>query len=160
MNYSKIYYNDVVNGEGIRVSLFVSGCSHGCKGCYNQSAWDYRAGEPFTQEIKESLLQACTSPFIDGLSLLGGDPLMPKNFDTVLDLCKAFKSKFPSKTIWLWSGYTLSEIENNHASQILDYVDVLIDGKFIQEKYKKMSLKGSTNQKIYHKIDFRFIETN
>lgn len=150
MNYQCIIKDDLVNGEGVRCSLFVSGCSHGCAGCFNESAWDYRSGTEFSTEEVQTILNEMEKPYVSGLSLLGGDPLMPKNFSTVLELCKVLKSRYPDKTIWCWSGYTKEEIENNHASEILQYLDVLVDGKFV-EILKDLSLqfRGSSNQVIH-----------
>lgn len=151
MKYSALFKNDLINGDGIRVSLFVSGCSHGCKGCYNESAWKYNYGNEYTSETENTILTELSKKHVSGLSLLGGDPLMPKNYNTVLNLCKTIKKQYPNKNIWLWSGYTLNEIKNNHSNEILQYIDVLIDGKFVQELYKKMPLRGSTNQMIYRR---------
>lgn len=156
MRYQTIIKGDLVNGEGVRCSLFVSGCSHGCVGCFNESAWDYRSGTEFSIETVQEILDELSKPYIDGLSLLGGDPLMPKNISTVLELCSVVKEKYPNKNIWCWTGYTLQEVQNNHASGILQYCDVLIDGKFIDsQKDLTLSFRGSNNQKILKKgIDF------
>ena len=156
MRYQTIIKGDLVNGEGVRCSLFVSGCSHGCVGCFNESAWDYRSGTEFGTETVQEILDELSKPYIDGLSLLGGDPLMPKNISTVLELCSVVKEKYPNKNIWCWTGYTLQEVQNNHASGILQYCDVLIDGKFIDsQKDLTLAFRGSNNQKILKKgIDF------
>lgn len=156
MRYQTIIKGDLVNGEGVRCSLFVSGCSHGCVGCFNESAWDYRSGTEFGTETVQEILDELSKPYIDGLSLLGGDPLMPKNISTVLELCSVVKEKYPNKNIWCWTGYTLQEVQNNHASGILQYCDVLIDGKFIDsQKDLTLSFRGSNNQKILKKgIDY------
>lgn len=152
MNYQTIIKDDLVNGEGIRCSLFVSGCSHGCVGCFNEETWNYRNGKEFTSETIELILNELDKPYVSGLSLLGGDPLMPKNISTVLDLCKIVKEKYPDKTIWCWSGYTLEEIQNNHAKEILQYCDVLVDGKFMIElKDLSLPFRGSSNQRILRK---------
>lgn len=152
MNYQTIIKDDLVNGEGVRCSLFVSGCSHGCDGCFNEEAWDYRSGQVFSTETVEIILQELKKPYVSGLSLLGGDPLMKKNIDEVLNLCKVVKETYPSKTIWCWSGYTLDEIMKNHSKDILQYLDVLVDGKFIEsEKNLKLPFRGSNNQRILYK---------
>lgn len=149
MNYSSVVSGDMVNGEGIRVSLFVSGCSHGCPGCFNESTWDYRAGTEFSTDTINQILDELSKDHISGLSLLGGDPLMKKNIQDVATLCQIVKDQFPSKTIWCWTGYTLEEIRENHAIEILQYLDVLIDGKFIEsEKNLKLPFRGSNNQRI------------
>lgn len=156
MNYMDIIKDDLINGTGVRVSLFVSGCSHGCNGCYNESSWDYRSGNTFGNEQIDIILNELKKPYVEGLTLLGGDPLMPKNINTILELCKVVKSTFPEKNIWCWSGYTLEEILDNHAKDVLEYVDVLVDGKFILElKNLKLPFRGSENQRILYKgIDY------
>ncbi len=156
MNYQTIIKDDLVNGEGVRCSLFVSGCSHGCVECFNEKAWDYRSGLAFSTETVEIILNELNKPYVQGLSLLGGDPLMPKNISTVIELCKVVKEKYPNKDIWCWSGYTLEEIINNHASVILEYIDVLVDGKFIlEEKNLELPFRGSNNQRILRKgVDY------
>lgn len=149
MNYQTIIKDDLVNGEGIRCSLFVSGCSHGCVGCFNESAWDYRSGSEYTEEVEQIILNELNKKYVTGLTLLGGDPLMKKNIDSVLKLCIKVKEMYPAKDIWCWTGYTLEEVQNNHASEILKYVDVLVDGKFVQEE-KNLNLphRGSNNQRV------------
>lgn len=152
MNYQHIFKDDLINGEGVRVSLFVSGCSHGCENCFSPHTWDYRSGSLFTDEVLNELFTALDKPYISGLSLLGGDPLAPKNTSTVIDICKKFKERFPEKNIWCWTGYTLEEVQNNHAKDILEYCDVLIDGKFVQElKDLTLPFRGSSNQRILKK---------
>lgn len=156
MNYQTIVKDDLINGTGVRVSLYVSGCSHGCPGCFNESAWDYRSGSFFDQEQIDIIKQELSKSYTEGLTLLGGDPLMPKNISTVIELCKIVKSDFPDKNIWCWTGYTLDEIQSNHAGEILKYIDVLIDGKFVEElKDLSLPFRGSTNQRILRKgLDF------
>lgn len=152
MNYQTIIKDDLINGEGVRCSLFVSGCSHCCAKCFNEKAWDYRSGQEFSTETIDTILAELSKPYISGLSLLGGDPLMKKNIETILELCKIVKDTYPNKTIWCWSGYTLEEIMDNHASPILEYIDVLVDGKFIEaEKNLKLPFRGSNNQRILYK---------
>lgn len=152
MNYNAIVKDDLINGEGARVSLFVSGCSHGCKGCFNEETWDYRFGHEFNDKVLDELLIALDKSYISGLSLLGGDPLMKKNIDEVIKICSKVKSKFPDKNIWCWTGYTLEEVQSNHASTILEYIDVLIDGKFVEElKDLNLPFRGSSNQRILKK---------
>ena len=156
MNYQTIVKDDLINGTGVRVSLYVSGCSHGCLGCFNESAWDYRSGTPFGEEQVNTILQELSKPYVEGLTLLGGDPLMPKNISTVMELCKIVKEEFPNKNIWCWTGYTLEEVQENHAHDILNYVDVLVDGKFVEElKNLRLPFRGSENQRVLRKgIDY------
>lgn len=159
MNYQKIYLNDMINGEGIRVTLFLSGCSHKCRGCYNQSTWNPSNGKHFSKEVEDKILEQLGKPYIKGLSVSGGDPLNDANvFDLVVFLSKV-KTLYPNKDIWLWTGYTLDEIVSNKDSSsfercrysiYLNYVDVLIDGKFIEElKDPSLLWRGSSNQIIH-----------
>ena len=151
MNYSKYYPIDVVNGEGTRCVLFVSGCSHQCKGCYNQSTWSPDAGELFTDELAEQIIKDLNDPRIkkQGLTLSGGDPLHPANTKGVLKLIKRVKAECVGKDIWLWTGYTLAEL-NTEQQEIVDLLDVLIDGKFVQELADpNLAWRGSSNQVIY-----------
>lgn len=143
MNYDRIYTCDLVNGEGIRVTLFVTGCLHACPGCYNRSTWDRKSGQPFTAEVREKLLDACASH--DGLSLSGGDPLHPHNRPAILELCQAFKQRYPDKDIWLWTGYLYEEVAD---LDIMRWVDVVIDGKFEQDNPTTEPWRGSANQRL------------
>lgn len=154
MNYSGYIFGDLVNGEGARCSLFVSGCSQGCEGCFNKETWNYNHGQPFTKDFKDNLLKDLKKPFINGLSILGGNPLERKNFDTVLKLCYSVKQELPEKTIWLWCGQTMQEIKNNLLyAQILDTVDVIIDGKFVKDLPTKKHFRGSDNQVLWRKVN-------
>lgn len=148
MNYDRYYTCDLVNGEGIRLTLFVTGCQHACPGCYNQSTWDRKAGKPFTAEIQQQVLDACERH--DGLSLSGGDPLHPQNRADILALCQAFKQRYPHKTLWLWTGYRMDEIRD---LEILQHVDVLIDGRYEADLPTIKPWRGSDNQCLYRKRD-------
>lgn len=157
MNYSGYIFGDLVNGEGARCSLFVSGCSQGCEGCFNKETWNYNYGQPFTKDFQDNLLKDLKKPFINGLSILGGNPLEKKNFDTVLKLCYSVKQEMPEKTIWLWCGQTMQEIKNNLLyAQILDTVDVIIDGKFVKDLPTKKPFRGSDNQVLWRKVNGEF----
>ena len=146
MNYAKIKPVDIANGEGVRVSLFVSGCSHHCKGCFNQELWDYNAGQEFTYNTVYEILDACSKPYITGLSLLGGEPLDPKNGATMIGLCYSFKHYHPDKDIWCYTGYDWDDIKHLY---ILNYIDVLVDGRFIEELADpRLKFRGSSNQRI------------
>lgn len=146
MNYAKIKPVDVANGEGVRVSVFVSGCRHHCKGCFNSELWDYEAGEEFTGDTFIQILQACSPAHIRGLSLLGGEPLDPNNMKQLLLLCRKFKQLYPHKTIWCYTGYEWERIAH---LDILKYVDIVVDGKFVQElKDPRLRFRGSSNQRI------------
>jgi anaerobic ribonucleoside-triphosphate reductase activating protein len=143
MNYDRYYTCDLVNGEGIRLTLFVTGCLHACAGCYNQSTWDRKAGRAFTPKVQQEILDQCARH--DGLSLSGGDPLLPHNREAILGLCQAFKARFPDKDIWLWTGYTYEDVAD---LPIMAYVDVLIDGKFQQDRPTVLPWRGSDNQRL------------
>lgn len=150
MNYHKYYNVDVVNGPGTRCSLFVSGCEHKCRGCYNKSTWRVDSGILYTKEIEDKIISDLNDKEIKrcGLSILGGDPLLPSNISEVLSLVKRVKSECENKNIWIWTGYDYNEL-NLDQRVILNYTDVLIDGRFIQEKYSPDLLwRGSSNQNI------------
>ncbi len=146
MNYLNILDCDIADGEGIRIALFLSGCSHKCKSCHNPESWNCNSGEPFTDKIKEKLIQLLDRPYIDGLTLTGGDPLFENNREEVTKLCKEIKTIFPNKTIWLYTGYVYEEISN---LDILNYIDVIVDGPFVQElRDITLPFRGSSNQRI------------
>lgn len=151
MNYHQYYPVDVVNGPGTRCTLFVSGCVHQCKGCYNQSTWSLTSGLPFTTQLADQIIADLNDQRIikRGLSLSGGDPLHPSNVSTVLALVQRVNQECPGKDIWLWTGYRLSEL-NAQQRQVLDHIDVLIDGKFDQNKADpSLPWRGSHNQVIH-----------
>ena len=148
MNYHNINHCDFLNGEGIRVSLWISGCCIHCKGCQNPQTWNFKSGIEFTNNDLEELLNALKQPYIKGLTLTGGNPL--DNSCDILNICKTVKKELPKKDIWLYSGYTLEEIEQDPIKNlILKYIDILIDGPYIEEK-RDISLhwRGSSNQRI------------
>lgn len=151
MNYSGIKYADMINGVGIRVSLFVSGCSHACKNCFNIETWNPLYGKVFTQKEEEEIIRFFKKygKTIRGLSLLGGDPTYHQNIDPLIGFLKNFKKELPDKDIWIWSGYTWEEIlMDEKRKELISLCDVLIDGKF-QEELKDLNLKwrGSSNQR-------------
>ena len=144
MFYSKIKVNDVANGPGLRVSLFTSGCTHHCKGCFQPETWNFNNGEPYTSDVQKNIIEKSHSKYIAGLSLLGGDPL--DNVEGILTLLKEYREVFGNtKTIWLWTGYLFEEIINDERmSKVLPFVDVIIDGQFIEE-LKDITLKYTFN---------------
>lgn len=149
MYYSKIKFNDVANGPGLRLSLFTSGCTHHCMGCFQPETWDFKNGEPFTLETQKYIIEKSKNKYIAGLSLLGGDPL--DNVDGILSLLKEYRQVFgTTKTIWLWTGYTFDEVlKDELKSKVLPYIDVIIDGQFIEDcKDITLKYKGSTNQRV------------
>lgn len=155
MHYSKIKWADVANGTGNRISLFVSGCNHGCPGCFNQEAWDFQNGAPYTKELQEKILHELGASYIRGLSLLGGEPLAPQNQEAVLNLLQEAKAQYPEKDIWCYTGYLYEPLANNsigsHSLEILSLIDILVDGLFLeQEKNLKLFFRGSQNQRIIH----------
>ena len=152
MNYIGLNYFDTANGPGIRVSLFVSGCTIKCKGCFNKESWNFKAGKPFNDTIKDNIIKELNKPYIEGFSLLGGDPFEPEHEKVLLDLLKDIKSN-TSKPIWVWTGRVYSSIKN---SPLLEYIDVLIDGPFIKSKaIPDLLYRGSTNQRILNIKDLK-----
>lgn len=146
MKYLNILDCDIANGNGMRVTLFVSGCSHKCAGCQNPESWDCNVGKEFTCETMCKLVKLVDRPYIDGLTLSGGDPLFIKNRDNVLEICKTLKSFIPNKDIWLYTGYDFEDIKH---LEILKYVDYIVDGKFINKlRDVTLAFKGSSNQRI------------
>jgi len=153
MNYAEIKNCDIANGPGVRVSLFVSGCTHRCPGCFNEVAWDFHYGKPFTQETIDSILKMLKPAHIKGLTLLGGEPFEPQNQSAIVDLLRQIKAAYPKKSIWAFSGYIFEKDilsgRLGDTSEYLSYLDVLVDGPFIMEK-KNLGLRfrGSENQRI------------
>lgn len=160
MNYATIKNCDIANGPGVRVSLFVSGCTHHCKGCFNAIAWDFDYGEPFTQETIDRIIEMLAPEHIKGITLLGGEPFEPENQPAIVDLLRQVKSKYPQKSVWAFSGYLFdADILSGRlgpweiTKEYISYIDVLVDGRF-EEENKDLSLRfrGSSNQRI---IDVR-----
>ena len=153
MNYATIKNCDIANGPGVRVSLFVSGCTHRCPGCFNEEAWDFCYGQPFTQETIDYILNLLKPDYIQGLTLLGGEPFEPQNQGAVVELLRQVKKAYPKKSIWAFSGYLFEKDilsgRIGDTSEYLSYLDVLVDGPFIQAK-KNLSLRfrGSENQRL------------
>lgn len=152
MNYHQYYPVDVVNGPGTRCTLFVAGCVHQCRGCYNQSTWRVDSGAPFTQEMEDQIIQDLQDTRIrrQGLSLSGGDPLHPANLPAVLKLVKRVKAVCPDKDIWIWTGYKLAELTLEQ-QKVVSLVNTLIDGKFEQDLHDpRLIWRGSANQVIHN----------
>ena len=156
MNYATIKKNDIANGPGIRVSLFVSGCRHRCRNCFNREAWDFSYGQPFTKETADEILSTLAPSYVAGLSFLGGEPLEPENQPALLELARQFKERFPQKTLWCYTGFTFetdlltgSVGEPEILKGLLSLIDVLVDGKFVEElKDAGLIFRGSSNQNI------------
>lgn len=156
MNYAEIKNCDIANGPGVRVSLFVSGCTHHCKGCFNEVAWDFGYGTPFTQETIDTILRMLRPDYIRGLTLLGGEPFEPQNQEPIVELLRQIRRTMPKKSIWAFSGYLFDrDILSGRLGdwsitrEYLSYLDVLVDGPFIEEK-KNLALRfrGSENQRL------------
>lgn len=156
MNYAEIKCCDIANGPGVRISLFVSGCTHRCKNCFNQMAWDFSYGAPFTKEVEEQILKELKPDYIRGLTLLGGEPMEPANQEGLLSFLERVKEQYPGKDIWCYTGYVFeTDILGKmlktvpQTARILELVDVLVDGPFVEEK-KDITLlfRGSSNQRL------------
>ncbi len=153
MNYAAIKNNDIANGPGVRVSLFVSGCTHHCKGCFNEVAWDFDYGTPFTQETIDLIIGYMSQPHIKGLTLLGGEPFEPQNQPAIVELLRKIKTKLPDKSIWAFSGYLFDRDicsgSLGDTSEYLSYLDVLVDGPFVEaQKNLSLRFRGSENQRL------------
>lgn len=150
MNYMEIKYNNIGNGVGVRTSLFVSGCSHCCKGCFNYEAWDRNSGQPYTQEVQDEIIESLKKPWIAGLTLLGGEPMMPYNVTALIHLCQQVREVCPEKTIWVYSGWTYEQLlDMPEQLELLKLCDVLVDGKFDIDLFSpKLYFRGSSNQRI------------
>lgn len=146
MNYAEIKNYDIANGPGLRVSLFVSGCTNHCPGCFNKETWDFNYGIPFTDKTIDLILEMLNNKHIAGLSLLGGDPMEESNRKALLPLVKKVKSMYPNKDIWCYTGFLFEDVREY---EILQYIDVLVDGRFVQKlKQVNLRFRGSTNQRI------------
>lgn len=150
MNYMTIKKCDIANGVGVRVSLFVSGCRKHCKGCFNSEAWDFNAGKKYTLGTQNMILHAMNYSYIDGLSILGGEPLELENIPMIERLCFHVKYLYPDKTIWIYTGYTFEELIKDHRyDNLWEYIDVLVDGAFeADKKDPTLAFRGSSNQRI------------
>lgn len=159
MRVLNITYPDVNNGLGCRVTLWVAGCSHHCKGCHNKETWSFDSGNKFDEKYKEKLFEIISLPYIKGLTLSGGDPL--DSYDDVLVLLKEFYSKFgDTKDVWLYTGYTMEELLANGWKEILWYVDYVVDGRYNEdERDVSLAFRGSKNQIIYEKRGEYFIKS-
>ena len=158
MNYATIKWYDIANGEGVRISLFVSGCTHRCKNCFNQVAWDFGYGNPFDEEIQKKILAKLSAPYISGLSLLGGEPFEPQNQAVLLPFLREVKKRFPEKNIWCYTGFVLDEYNGvltdaskntEDTKEMLSLIDVLVDGPYVDALYNiRLKFRGSSNQRV------------
>lgn len=156
MHYGKIKECDIADGPGVRVSLFVSGCRHHCKGCFNPETWDFKYGQPYTEETEDEVLRALEPEYIQGFSLLGGEPFEPENQGVLTGLLRRIKERYPEKDVWCYSGY-LYDVDlakggkayTEVTDEMLSYIDVLVDGEFVEElKDVTLVFRGSSNQRI------------
>ena len=146
MRYNKIRKMDISNGPGVRVSIFMQGCHFHCKDCFNEEAWDFNGGKEYTDETINRVLELCEKEYIVGLSILGGEPIHPKNIEGTTKLAKLFKEKFPNKNLWIWTGFLFEDIKSN---EVFNYVDTLVDGQFKTELFDpRLKWKGSSNQRV------------
>ena len=156
MHYATIKNCDIANGPGVRVSLFVSGCTHRCKGCFNEVAWDFEYGQPFTQQTIDYILSLLEPSYVKGLTLLGGEPFEPQNQGPIVELLRQIKAKYPQKSIWAFSGYLFDKDilawrlgPREITEEYLSYLDVLVDGPYVESKKDLMlRFRGSSNQRI------------
>ena len=147
MRYNLIRKMDISNGPGVRVSVFMQGCEFHCKNCFNPETWDFNGGKELDDKTIEEILELCGQSHIKGLSILGGEPMHPKNIEGTTKLAKAFKDKYPEKNLWIWSGFKFDE--DLQGKDILNYVDVLVDGRYQDELHNfKLKYRGSSNQRV------------
>ncbi len=148
MRYNKIRKMDVSNGPGIRVSIFLQGCEFHCKNCFNPETWSFKSGKEFTNETINKILELSDKETVSGLSILGGEPMHPKNIEGTIELAKKFKEKFPKKTVWVWSGFLYEDVLKRDP-EVFNYIDVMVDGQYVDELHDPtLRWKGSSNQRV------------
>lgn len=146
MRYNTIRSLDIANGKGCRVSIFIQGCEHRCEKCFSPQTWSFEGGKEFTEQTMEFILELAKPDYLDGISILGGDPLHPRNRAEVLKLVRRFKEVYPNKTVWLWTGYLLEDVFEDLVDS---EIDVIVDGRFIEElKDLRLKFRGSSNQRV------------
>lgn len=147
MKYNIVRKMDISNGPGVRVSVFMQGCEFHCKNCFNPETWSFENGKDFTQGTIDEVLDLCNQNYIKGLSILGGEPMHPKNIEGTTKLAKAFKEKYPNKNLWVWSGFKFDKDLKD--KEVMKYVDVLVDGRYVDEMHNpKLKWRGSSNQRV------------
>lgn len=163
MHYGAIKKYDIANGTGVRVSLFVSGCRHHCKGCFNAEAWDFAFGAPYTEAVEQEILDALAPAYIQGFSLLGGEPFEPENQQVLVGLLRKIREQYPEKNIWCYTGYLYDvdlipggKVYTDVTEEMLSYIDTLVDGEFVEaEKDLTLVFRGSRNQRILNLNELR-----
>ena len=154
MKYNIVRKMDISNGPGVRVSVFMQGCEFHCKNCFNPDTWNFENGKDFTTGTINEVLNLCSQDYIKGLSILGGEPMHPKNIEGTTQLAKAFKEKYPNKNLWVWSGFKFDE--NLKDKEVMKYVDVLVDGRYVDEMHNPtLKWRGSSNQRV---IDVQYLD--
>ena len=155
MHYATIKWHDVSNGPGVRVSLYVSGCRNRCKNCFNPETWDFDFGQPFDREVEDQILATLEPGYMNGMTVLGGEPMEPENQRDLLPFLRRYKAQYPQKPLWLFTGYTYEELQpggilcTEHTAELLQLLDILVDGRFVEElKDLKLRFRGSSNQRI------------
>lgn len=147
MRYNLIRMMDISNGPGVRVSIFMQGCEFRCENCFNPETWDFRGGKEFTDSTIKEILDYADKDHIEGLSILGGEPLHPKNIEGTAKLAKAFKERYPNKNVWVWTGYLFEELSKDE--EVFKYIDVLVDGRYVDELHDfNLKWRGSSNQRV------------
>ena len=147
MRYNLIRMMDISNGPGVRVSIFMQGCEFRCENCFNPETWDFRGGKEFTDSTIKEVLDYADKDHIEGLSILGGEPLHPKNIEGTARLAKAFKERYPNKNVWVWTGYLFEELSKDE--EVFKYIDVLVDGRYVDELHDfNLKWRGSSNQRV------------
>lgn len=147
MRYNKVRKMDISNGPGVRVSIFMQGCTFNCKNCFNPETHDFMGGEEFTEDTIEQVLKLCENEHVEGLSILGGEPMHPINIEGTTELAKKFKEKFPNKNLWVWTGFLFDRDLQN--KEVLKYIDVLVDGQYVDElRDPRLKYNGSSNQRV------------
>ncbi|MEE0769328.1 MAG: anaerobic ribonucleoside-triphosphate reductase activating protein [Clostridia bacterium] len=147
MRYNKVRKMDISNGPGVRVSIFMQGCTFHCKNCFNPETHDFMGGEEFTEDTIDQVLKLCENENVEGLSILGGEPMHPMNIEGTTELAKKFKEKFPNKNLWVWTGFLFDRDLQN--KEVLKYIDVLVDGQYVDElRDPRLKYNGSSNQRV------------
>ena len=147
MRYNKVRKMDISNGQGVRVSIFMQGCTFHCKNCFNPETHDFMGGEEFTEDTIDQVLKLCENANVEGLSILGGEPMHPMNIEGTTELAKKFKEKFPNKNLWVWTGFLFDRDLQN--KEVLKYIDVLVDGQYVDElRDPRLKYNGSSNQRV------------